>query len=213
MLEGMENRTSPSNMAKQEYFLYGGLFLAGAILMPTVAGLTKGGDRPAEETTAEGTMETFETEDSDLNAMAAEPSTATFAPEDDREQILKDYEDNSAAALSQIPAAIPEFAANQPGVPTYPNYWAGIRIPTFSSQPLALPSPGTDPSPASQPPEAVTTAPPNSGPQNSQNLESFRTGPEEMDSTLQNQNRIQTSSGLNLEEFVNSAPARDFKWP
>jgi hypothetical protein len=204
-------RIDPRNMAKKEYFLYGGLFLIGAVFTPAVAALIWGGDRPVSESQSspEGELETFATRDIDPLFKADEPLTATFAPEDDREQVLRDYEDNSAAVLGQIPAVIPQFAANQPGVPTYPNYWVDIRIPTFSSQPLNLSTTETAPLNPGDRPQNEVSAMPLSDSSNPQNLESFRTGPEEIDSTIQNQNRLEVPSGSRFGEFLNSVPARE----
>ncbi|WP_099240928.1 hypothetical protein [Synechococcus sp. BDU 130192] len=202
-------------MVKKEYFLYGGLFLAGAVLTPAAVGLFGKGDRPAE-TTETAANEIFENGASDPSFMVNEPTTATFAENDSREQILKDYETTSPEALRNIPTAIPQYAANQPSVPPYPNYWANIRIPNFTSQPLS-PNPSVD-QPSEQivgdrPPDNVASVPTF----DSQTPpDSFRPDPAtsaQKNTDFQGQDTIQAPSSVNLRDFVNSAPARDLKLP
>lgn len=119
-------------MAKKEYFLYGGLFLAGAILTPAAVGLFGQGDRPAE-TTETAANETFGNGDSEPSFMADEPTTATFAENDSREQILKDYETVSPEALRNIPTAIPSTPPTS--LPCRPIPTIG-RISEFQTSPV-----------------------------------------------------------------------------
>ncbi|ANV90236.1 hypothetical protein [Picosynechococcus sp. PCC 8807] len=202
-------------MAKKEYFLYGGLFLAGAILTPAAVGLFGQGDRPAE-TTETAANETFGNGDSEPSFMADEPTTATFAENDSREQILKDYETVSPEALRNIPTAIPQYATNQPSVPPYPNYWANIRIPNFASQPL-------NPNPSAGQPSGQTAGdrPPNNVASvptlDSQTPpDAFQPDPAtsaQENPNFQGQDTIQAPSSVNLRDFVNSAPARELTPP
>ncbi len=202
-------------MVKKEYFLYGGLFLAGAALTPAAMGLLNKGDRPAE-TVETADNETFEDGGSDPSFMADEPTPATFAENDSREQILKDYETTSPEALRNIPTAIPQYATNQPSVPPYPNYWANIRIPNFTSQPLNPNLSAGQPSgqTAGDRPSDTVASVPTLGSQTTP--DSFRpdpaTSPQE-NTDFQGQDTIQAPSSVNLRDFVNSAPARDLKLP
>lgn len=194
-------------MAKLDYFLYGGLFLAGAVVTPVVVALTGNGDR-STETDEAVTFDTSWSEPS-LN----EAPTASFAVSDDREQILKDYETTSPEELRNIPTAIPQFALDQPTVPPYPNYWANIRIPTFTSRPLApVSAPSTSvsmvPGDRPQPQAPLTNFP-------SFNQDSFQGNPTDEANTneLELQGKIQTPNSMDLSGFVDSAPAREIKLP
>ncbi|MBV5259457.1 hypothetical protein FLX56_13625 [Synechococcus moorigangaii CMS01] len=206
-------------MAKKEYFLYGGLFLVGAVLTPAVVGLTRGGDRPPE-TTEENADDTedFFTNDSAFDTSADDPAAATFAENDSREQILKDYETTAPEELRNIPTAIPEYALEQPEVQPYPNYWANVRVPNFASPPPSS-SENQPNQPASanasgdRQPSSVATVPTLNTQTNPESTRPDFTMPPQENTNFQGQDRIQTPRNVNLQDFVNSAPARDIKLP
>ncbi|MEB3224441.1 MAG: hypothetical protein VKJ86_01415 [Synechococcus sp.] len=204
-------------MEKIEYFLYGGLFLAGAIFTPVMASLTKGdGPGTTEETTAtnpdnSGSNESLFGTGASENMGASESSAAAFAENDDREKILKDYETTSPAELRKIPTAIPQFALNQPTVQPYPNYWANIQIPTFNAPPLTLPEPQSTPPTTGDHPQSGTETVSLPG-FDSLTKEPFQVNtPTPSNGDLELRGKIQTPNTMDLKDFINSAPARELK--
>lgn len=112
--------------------LYIGVFLAGAIITPLYLSMFNSGDDSPTDTAAA----TEFTEPTDSIPVITTPESTlrpgqSFVPRDSQEVIENDY---AVSPDVRIPTALPQYAANQPSIPGYPNYSA---IPPVS---LVLPN-------------------------------------------------------------------------
>lgn len=99
--------------------LYIGVFLAGAVITPLYLSLftDNDGDRPSEAVEDNSTF----SESSSSTLSEAETSNKVFVPRDSQEAIESDY---AISPELRIPTSLPQYATNQPTIPSYPNYSA-----------------------------------------------------------------------------------------
>ena len=101
--------------------LYIGVFLAGAIITPLYLSMFNSGDKSQSDAAAAAGF----TEPEDSTILTTPESQLrpgqSFAPRDSQEVIENDY---AVSPEISIPTALPQYATNQPTVPSYPNYGA-----------------------------------------------------------------------------------------
>lgn len=119
--------------------LYIGVFLAGALITPLYLSMfNSGAESPSE---ADAAAATGFSAPANSGTITTRESTLrpgqSFVPRDSQEAIANDY---AVSPEVNIPTSLPQYATNQPSIPSYPNYSA---IPPVS---LVIPNTSITPS-------------------------------------------------------------------
>lgn len=191
----------------QSYLIYIGLFLAGAILTPILLGMLNG-DKNQGNKTGDRQDSGSEVMENGFTAPSAtdQSTTSTFEPNDKQEDVLKDYETTSPAALKNLPTTLPQYALNQPSVKPYPNYWANTPQITFAPQPSSTKAdPKASPAPS---PKQEQTLPSGLSAASSSIPANVFTPPKEGEATtfetFDFNGSLKTFDSLNLKDFLNA---------
>ncbi|AFY40541.1 hypothetical protein Lepto7376_4438 [[Leptolyngbya] sp. PCC 7376] len=103
----------------KNYLLYIGVFLAGAVITPLYLSLFNDNDGDPAEAASEELL--FEETETTTATDSGSRSNQVFVPMDSQEVIENDY---AISPEVRIPTSLPQYAANQPSIPGYPNYGA-----------------------------------------------------------------------------------------